>query len=116
MLFEHHGLLFFVFLCLPPLMMPFAPTICFSLDVDAIQPTVFMYSSAIWTAERSDSYQEALEFFNEMKSLECTPNSVSYDGVISVLSRTLDVKRTLETFEEMKRNFCSPTSVTFQVS
>jgi pentatricopeptide repeat domain-containing protein 1 len=52
---------------------------------DGVQPTVYMYASAIWAAQRAGDCAKALEYFNEMQSLGCRPNSVAYDGVISAL-------------------------------
>ena len=46
-----------------------------------VQKNVFMYSAAIWTAERCEDWEVALRLFNEMKGQPLSqPNAVSYDG------------------------------------
>ena len=54
---------------------------------DGVEPTVFMYTAAIWTAERSGNYTVAAEILEEMKSLGVKANSISYTGVISAAAR-----------------------------
>ena len=83
---------------------------------DAIEPTVFMYSSAIWTAERAGNSKIAFELFDEMKSAGCIPNSVVYDALISALSSDGDADRAILMYEDMKRNGLKASPVTFKVS
>ena len=47
---------------------------------DGINPTVYMYTAAIWTAERSGNYTFANEILQEMKDEGVEANSVSYAG------------------------------------
>ena len=83
---------------------------------DAIPPSIFMYSSAIWTAERSGDFGKARDLFCEMKSAGCNPNSVAYDGVISALSKQGKLGEMLTMYREMKANGIRPTVVTLTVS
>jgi hypothetical protein len=46
-----------------------------------VPKNVFMYSAAIWTAERNGDWEMALSILNSMKGqLSSQPNAVSYDG------------------------------------
>ena len=46
-----------------------------------VKINVFMYSAAIWTAERLGDWEMSLNLFNEMKrNPSSQPNTVSYDG------------------------------------
>lgn len=69
---------------------------------DGIKPTVFMYASAIWSAQRIGDCSKALEFFHEMESLGCEPNSVAFDGVISALCGNDDLEQALEMYEKTR--------------
>lgn len=69
---------------------------------DGIQPSVYMYASAIWAAQRAGSCSKALAFFNEMESLGCQPNSVAFDGVISALCENGDVEGAIAIYERAK--------------
>ena len=44
---------------------------------------VYLYSSLIWVAESVGNYKAAVQLLRDM---ECTPNSICYEGVISALS------------------------------
>jgi pentatricopeptide repeat protein len=83
---------------------------------DAIEPTVFMYASAIWTAERSSNCAVALELFDEMKMVGCSPNAVAYDGVISAVSKQGNAAQAIALYEKMKSDGLKPTLVTYKVS
>lgn len=83
---------------------------------DGVEPSVFMYASAIWTAERSGNNEKALALFDEMRSIGCTPNSVAYDGVISALSYQGDLHVALDLYSDMKSNGILPTLTTVRVS
>jgi len=49
--------------------------------VDGVSPNVFMYSAAIWTAERCGNWEVALSMLESMKRTPSSqPNIVSYDG------------------------------------
>ena len=50
-------------------------------DVDL---NVYLYSSLIWVAESVGNYKAAVDL---LRSMECAPNIVCYDGVISALSK-----------------------------
>ena len=48
---------------------------------DGVKQNVFMYSAAIWTAERCGDYQTAVKLLKDMKKSRLSkPNIVSYDG------------------------------------
>lgn len=69
---------------------------------DGIKPNVFMYSGAIWTAQRSGNCAKALEFFSEMQSAECRVNSVAFNGVISALCDHGDIQKAVAMYDHMK--------------
>ena len=71
---------------------------------DGITPTVFMYGSAIWAAQRSGECLKAFDLFSEMKSVQCSPNAVAYNGVISALCDHGNADRALAMYEEMKHH------------
>ena len=52
-----------------------------STDVDL---NVYLYSSLIWVAESVGNYKAAIQL---LRSMECAPNIICYDGVISALSK-----------------------------
>jgi pentatricopeptide repeat protein len=83
---------------------------------DGIQPTVFMYASAIWTAQRLCNCSKALELFSELQSAECRANSVAFNGVISALCDHGNVKRALTMYEQMKDQGYQLSGSTFKVS
>ena len=83
---------------------------------DAIQPSIFMYSSAIWTAQRCGEYDRAISLFQDMKSAGCKPNSVAYDGVISALCKQGNLDEILFLYNEMKSRGIDATVVTMSVS
>ena len=83
---------------------------------DGIAPDVYMYSAAIWTAEKKGDSAAAIQLLEEMKSLNCTPNFVSYNGVISALTRAGLHERAVALFVEMKERKVKATSMTFMVS
>ena len=83
---------------------------------DAIPPSIFMYSSAIWTAQRCGDYGKAIRLFQEMKSAGCIPNSVAYDGVISALCKQGNLDEIFAMYNEMKSRGIHATVVTMSVS
>lgn len=87
---------------------------------DGLAMNAYMYSAAIWTAECSGDYQNAVAILEEMKSLSktekaCLPNAISYDGVISSLAANGLAIEAISLFEEMKDADINPTPITFQV-
>ena len=78
---------------------------------DGVQATVFMYSSAIYTAVRSERFAEALELFEEMKEVGCRPNSISYDGVLAAIKSP---EEALDLFKEMLAGGVAPTRTTYR--
>lgn len=87
---------------------------------DGINPNIYMYSAAIWTAERAGNCTSALDILREMKSppsteFGCIANSIAYDGVISALASNGRDEEAIELFEEMKDSGIAPTSTTYQV-
>jgi pentatricopeptide repeat protein len=84
---------------------------------DDIEPTVFMYSAAIWTAERSGDYKAAIEILCEMQSLNnIQANTICYNGVLSALAQHGRDGEALALYEEMRENNCVPTVSTYNVS
>ena len=83
---------------------------------DGIEPTLFMYSAAIWTAAAAIDPNSALEFFNEMKDQGVTPNTICYNGVISSLAMHHLYIPVLNLFNEMKESGQEPTVSTYSVS
>lgn len=69
---------------------------------DGVEPTVFMYTAAIWTAERSGNYTFAAEVLQEMKSQGVKANCISYTGVISAAARGGRVDEAIALYEEFK--------------
>lgn len=69
---------------------------------DNIAPTVFMYASAIWAAQKSSNCAKALEYFNAMESTGCMPNAVAYDGMISALSEKGDFEEAVKLYERTR--------------
>jgi len=63
-----------------------------------------MYGSAIWAAQRSGECLKAFDLFSEMKSVQCSPNAVAYNGVISALCDHGNADRALAMYEEMKHH------------
>ncbi|CAB9519440.1 Pentatricopeptide repeat-containing protein [Seminavis robusta] len=80
---------------------------------DGIEPTVFMYTAAIWTAEKTANYTVAREFWDEMKQERVVPNAVSYSGVISAAARAGLMHEAITLYREMKSAGCSPTVATY---
>ena len=69
---------------------------------DGVEPTVYMYASAIWVAQRCGNCLKALEVFGQMESKGCKANSVAFNGVISALCDHGNVERAVKLFELMK--------------
>jgi len=87
-----------------------------SAQKDEIKPTVFMYSAAIWTAERSGNYTVAKHFLEEMQAKGVRPNTICYTGVISAASKNGQVEEASLLWKEMTRRGCMPTVATYNVS
>jgi pentatricopeptide repeat protein len=83
---------------------------------DGIEPNVFMYSAAIWTAERCGDADVALGILDKMKEIRCVPNAVTYLGVISTLATDGRPEEAIVLFEEMKGHGIDPTDQIFSVS
>lgn len=83
---------------------------------DGIRSTVFMYTSAIWTAERSANFAFAKEVLAEMKAEGVAANSVSYAGVISTAAKSGLVDEAFALYEESKSAGCSAIAATYNVS
>ncbi|KAI2512794.1 PPR repeat [Fragilaria crotonensis] len=69
---------------------------------DGIIPNVFMYSAAIWIAEKCGKADEALRLLEEMKAASCEPNDVSYGGVIAAIACHGRALEAIQLFAEMK--------------
>lgn len=71
-------------------------------EADGIKPSVFMYSSAIWTAQRRDDWKKALLYFQKMDKDGCIANTVVYNGVLSAMCTSNDISRMMGLYREMK--------------
>ena len=71
---------------------------------DGITPNVFMYSAAIWIAEKCGKSDAALDLLEEMKQVGCAPNDVSYGGVMASLADNGRAEEAIDLFAEMKSN------------
>jgi len=69
---------------------------------DRIKPTVFIYASAIWTAQRCGDLSRCLEFYEEMGRTGCIPNEVALNGVLSAFCDSGMHTRALEIFDIIK--------------
>ena len=78
---------------------------------DKVELNVFVYSSAIWMAEAEKDYQTAVRLLREM---ECSPNAICYDGVISALSYHGMHREALYFFYEMQHLELPATKKTYQ--
>jgi pentatricopeptide repeat domain-containing protein 1 len=83
---------------------------------DAIQPTVFMYASAIWAAQRAGNCFKAMEYFQEMESAGCRANAVTYNGAVSALCGHGEVTRAVAMYEDMKDQGYQLSGASFRVS
>ena len=83
---------------------------------DGIEPNVFMYSAAIWTAESCGESKVALQILEEMKESNCLPNIISYLGVLSALSFDGRAEEAVHLFQEMKESGVVPNEKIFSVS
>ncbi|VEU41164.1 unnamed protein product [Pseudo-nitzschia multistriata] len=52
---------------------------------DGVKHTVFMYASAIWTAQRCGDLSRCLELYEEMERTGCRANSVVMNGILTAL-------------------------------
>lgn len=80
---------------------------------DRIAPTVFMYASAIWAAQKSGDCAKALAYFDAMESGGCVPNAVAFDGLISALGENGDFEEAVKLYERTRRlgNEVSPATM-----
>jgi len=85
---------------------------------EGVAPNVFMYSAAIWTAERCSDPDAALAFLHEMKSStpsrHCKPNAVTYDGCVSAFASKGKYKEVMQLLQEMKDLGIAWTPVTYK--
>ena len=85
---------------------------------DGVRPNVYMYSAAIWTAERCGNSEAALSFLAQMQSSSpsqaCRPNAIAYDGVLSILASQGRLKDILLVMEEMRKAGTSPLPVSYK--
>lgn len=83
---------------------------------DGVDATVFMYSAAIWTAESAGDWEAALAMLHEMESNDITPNTISYNGVISAMARQGRGHEAMSLYQQMRaKNLCRPTVHTYKV-
>ena len=87
-----------------------------SARIDGVEPTVFMYTAAIWTAEKDGNYDIAAEILEEMKSRGVAANSVSYTGAISAAARAGYVDEAMALFRESKQDGVRPSAAMYNVS
>jgi len=69
---------------------------------DQVEPTVFMYASAIWTAQRCGDLSRCLELYDELERAGCRPNGVVLNGVLAALCDDGDHSRAMEIFHFLK--------------
>jgi pentatricopeptide repeat protein len=69
---------------------------------DRIQPTVFIFASAIWTAQRCGDLSRCLELYEEMERMGCTANGVVLNGILSALCDNGMYTKALEIFDLIK--------------
>ena len=69
---------------------------------DQVKPTVFMYASAIWTAQRCGDLSRCLEFYGDLKRTGCRPNGVVLNGVLSALCDNGAHSEAMEAFHFLK--------------
>ena len=68
--------------------------------VPRVDLNVYLYSSLIWVAESVGNYKAAVQL---LRSMECSPNTVCYDGVISALSKRGLHREALYFYYEMQK-------------
>lgn len=80
---------------------------------DGIAPTVFMYSSAIWAAQKVGDCGKAIAYFSTMERVGCEPNAVVFDGLISALGEKGDVEEAIKLYERTRglKNEVSPSTM-----
>ena len=71
---------------------------------DQIIPTVYMYASAIWTAQRCGDLSRCLELYRELEAVGCKPNGVVFNGLICALCDNGSKKKAIEFFHLLKDN------------
>ena len=69
---------------------------------DRIQPTVFIFASAIWTAQRCGDLSRCLELYEEMERMGCIANGVVLNGILSALCDNGMYTKALEIFDLIK--------------
>uniref|UniRef100_A0A7S4IIR1 Smr domain-containing protein n=1 Tax=Odontella aurita TaxID=265563 RepID=A0A7S4IIR1_9STRA len=94
------------------------------VGADGVKPNVFMYSAAIWTAERAGNCSVAERLLRDMTTAKgprgeeegwgCSPNVVSYDGVISCHAKRGNMDEAMALYDEMRTRGIVPTPVTYQ--
>jgi pentatricopeptide repeat protein len=70
---------------------------------DRIVPTAFMYSPAIWTAQRCGNHSRAIELFGEMEESGCTPDGFSMNGLVCAVCGKGDETLAISLFQAMKK-------------
>jgi pentatricopeptide repeat protein len=78
---------------------------------DQVKPTVFMYASAIWTAQRCGDLSRCLELYNELERNGCKPNGVVLNGLISALCDNGSHMRAMGVFHLLKNRGFQVSSV-----
>jgi pentatricopeptide repeat protein len=68
--------------------------------VPTVDLNVYLYSSMIWVAESVGNYKAAIQL---LRSMECPPNAVCYDGVISSFSKRGMHREALYLYYEMQK-------------
>jgi len=69
---------------------------------DQVKPTVFMYASAIWTAQRCGDLPRCLELYEELERSGCKPNGVVLNGLLSALCDHGAHSEAMEVFHYLK--------------
>ena len=82
---------------------------------DGVDRNLFMFSAAIWTAERAGNYTEAKVLLEELKAAGLPPNTIAFTGVISAAARNGYVQEAFQLHLEMLGNGCKVTYATYNV-
>lgn len=70
--------------------------------IDQVKHTVFMYASAIWTAQRCGDLPRCLELYDEMERTECIANAVVMNGLLTALCDNGMHTRAMQVFNDLK--------------
>ncbi|KAF2239924.1 hypothetical protein EV356DRAFT_562684 [Viridothelium virens] len=70
---------------------------------EGVEPSSFLYNALIGKLGKARRIDDCLFYFNEMRSLQIRPTSVTYGTIVNALCRVSDEKFAEDLFEEMER-------------